>query len=101
MPPKMDAPSLFLIVFDIGGGRAKQACDGSTGGTAFSGRPGEHAIQVKPRQEQDPGLAPWNYRKSGAMTRLTIAITLIRMFIDGPEVSFSGSPTVSPTTNAL
>ncbi len=87
MLPRMDAPSLFRIVFGIGGGRAKQACDGSTGGTAFSVRAAR--------------LAPWSYRKSGAMTRLTIAITLIRMFIDGPEVSFSGSPTVSPTTSAL
>ena len=34
------------------------------------------------------------------MTRLTIAITLIRIFIDGPEVSLNGSPTVSPTTVA-
>ena len=37
---------------------------------------------------------------SGAMTRLTIAITLIKIFIDGPEVSLNGSPTVSPTTAA-
>lgn len=36
----------------------------------------------------------------GAMTRETIAITLIKMFIDGPEVSLNGSPTVSPTTVA-
>ena len=27
-----------------------------------------------------------------------MAITLIRIFIDGPEVSLNGSPTVSPTT---
>ena len=38
--------------------------------------------------------------KSGAITKLTIAITLIRIFIDGPEVSLNGSPTVSPTTVA-
>jgi hypothetical protein len=36
-----------------------------------------------------------------ANTRLTIVITLIRMFIEGPEVSLNGSPTVSPTTAAL
>src|SRR5690606_23325638 len=41
------------------------------------------------------------YFSIGAMIRLTMPITLIRMFIDGPEVSFSGSPTVSPTTVAL
>jgi len=38
--------------------------------------------------------------KSGAITKLTIAITLINIFIDGPEVSLNGSPTVSPTTTA-
>ena len=37
----------------------------------------------------------------GAITRLTIAITFIRIFIAGPDVSFIGSPTVSPTTAAL
>jgi hypothetical protein len=30
-----------------------------------------------------------------------IAINFIKMFNAGPEVSFSGSPTVSPTTAAL
>ena len=39
--------------------------------------------------------------KAPAKTRLTIVITLIRMFIAGPEVSLNGSPTVSPTTAAL
>jgi hypothetical protein len=42
---------------------------------------------------------PFNVNK-GAITKLTIAITLIRMFIAGPEVSLKGSPTVSPTTTA-
>gem|GEM_PF-6658938 len=37
---------------------------------------------------------------SGAITRLTIAITLMRIFIEGPDVSLKGSPTVSPTTHA-
>ena len=32
---------------------------------------------------------------------LTIDISLMRMFNDGPEVSLNGSPTVSPTTVAL
>jgi len=40
------------------------------------------------------------FYKSGAITKLTIAITLIKMFIAGPEVSLNGSPTVSPTTVA-
>ena len=37
----------------------------------------------------------------GAITSDTIDISLIRMFIDGPEVSLNGSPTVSPVTDAL
>ena len=37
----------------------------------------------------------------GAITSATIDISLIRMFIDGPEVSLNGSPTVSPVTDAL
>ena len=42
---------------------------------------------------------PFNVNR-GAITKLTIAITLIRIFIEGPEVSLNGSPTVSPTTTA-
>ena len=38
---------------------------------------------------------------NGAITRLTIAITFIKIFIDGPDVSLKGSPTVSPVTAAL
>ena len=37
---------------------------------------------------------------SGAITKLTMAITLMRMFMLGPDVSLNGSPTVSPTTVA-
>ena len=37
---------------------------------------------------------------AAVQSRLTIAMTLIRMFISGPEVSLNGSPTVSPTTAA-
>ncbi len=36
-----------------------------------------------------------------AKTSEMIAISLIRMFNDGPDVSFKGSPMVSPTTAAL
>ena len=32
--------------------------------------------------------------KADANTRLTMVMTLIKMFIDGPEVSLNGSPTV-------
>lgn len=38
---------------------------------------------------------------TAAKTIETIESSLIRILIDGPEVSFSGSPTVSPTTAAL
>src|SRR5690606_4034535 len=37
----------------------------------------------------------------GANTSDTTLISLMRMFIAGPEVSLNGSPTVSPTTAAL
>ena len=37
----------------------------------------------------------------GAMTNDTIDINLMRIFIEGPEVSLNGSPTVSPVTDAL
>ena len=39
--------------------------------------------------------------KVGAITKETILINLIRIFIDGPDVSLNGSPTVSPVTDAL
>lgn len=39
--------------------------------------------------------------KNGANTRDSTAISLIRMLSDGPDVSFSGSPMVSPITAAL
>ena len=35
------------------------------------------------------------------MIKDTIDISLIRIFIDGPDVSLNGSPTVSPVTEAL
>ena len=38
---------------------------------------------------------------SGVNTIATMLISLMRMFIDGPQVSFHGSPTVSPVTAAL
>jgi hypothetical protein len=34
-------------------------------------------------------------------TTLTMLMSLIRMFREGPEVSLKGSPTVSPVTPAL
>ena len=40
-------------------------------------------------------------RNNGANTSDTTVINLIRMLIEGPDVSLNGSPTVSPTTAAL
>ena len=40
-------------------------------------------------------------RNNGANTNDTTVISLIRMLIEGPDVSLNGSPTVSPTTAAL
>ena len=39
-------------------------------------------------------------RKKGANTSDSTAMSLIKMLLAGPEVSFSGSPTVSPMTAA-
>ena len=39
-------------------------------------------------------------RNNGANTNDTIVISLIRILIEGPDVSLNGSPTVSPTTDA-
>ena len=41
-----------------------------------------------------------DYMKIGAKTRAIMVISLIRMLIEGPEVSLKGSPTVSPLTAA-
>ena len=43
----------------------------------------------------------WMATVRPAITMLTMLISLMRMFRDGPEVSLKGSPTVSPTTVAL
>ena len=48
-----------------------------------------------------PVLTHLHYINNGANTNDTIVINLINIFIDGPEVSLYGSPTVSPTTAAL
>jgi len=39
--------------------------------------------------------------RAPAKIRLTMVMSLIRMLIEGPEVSLKGSPTVSPTTAAV
>jgi len=44
---------------------------------------------------------PPYWTKNGTNTRERMAESLIRILSDGPEVSLSGSPTVSPTTAAL
>lgn len=57
------------------------------------------AFNQRAQGQQCPAVRCEDYSK-GAMTKLTIAITLIKIFIEGPEVSLKGSPTVSPTTVA-
>ena len=39
--------------------------------------------------------------KIGAITRPIKQVSFIKIFIEGPEVSLNGSPTVSPVTAAL
>ena len=46
-------------------------------------------------------IYPPCFTKASPKTREVIAINLIRMLIDGPLVSFNGSPTVSPITAAM
>ena len=58
------------------------------------------------RQKPSGGIEVlrWCYRKAivrPAITMLTIDMSLMRMFSEGPEVSLNGSPTVSPTIVAL
>lgn len=56
------------------------------------------------QREKEELLKSWkpgpNHMIRGAKTRLTTAMSLIRIFMEGPEVSFKGSPTVSPITEA-
>ncbi len=44
---------------------------------------------------------PCTMMNSGANVSETMVMRLMRMFMDGPDVSLNGSPTVSPTTAAL
>jgi len=53
-------------------------------------------VYVQMRNNQPPLAA-----KKGVNTRDSTAISLIKTFREGPEVSFKGSPTVSPITAAL
>jgi len=46
-------------------------------------------------------LKIWDSAKKDPKMRETIADNLIKILSEGPEVSFNGSPTVSPTTAAL
>ena len=39
--------------------------------------------------------------KTGAITKPIKQVNFIKIFIEGPEVSLNGSPTVSPVTDAL
>ena len=52
-------------------------------------------IPLTDEKKIDPG------KMVSAITNETMDINFIRMFIEGPEVSLNGSPTVSPVTDAL
>jgi len=47
-----------------------------------------------------PAMTPPYWVRKVPKTREQIAESLIRMLIEGPEVSLRGSPTVSPQTAA-
>ena len=64
------------------------------------GRNAAVAHTASARRARRQGPAPDPQANNGAITSDTIAITLMRMFMLGPEVSLKGSPTVSPTTVA-
>merc|ERR1711972_682115 len=53
---------------------------------------------ANPKYQLSQDLFP---RIRGAIVNETMLISLIKMFNAGPEVSLNGSPTVSPTTQAL
>ena len=43
---------------------------------------------------------PPYFKNKGTNTKLTTAVSFNKMFNPGPDVSFNGSPTVSPMTAA-
>merc|ERR1719414_234757 len=53
---------------------------------------------ANPKYQLSQDLFP---RIKGAIVNETMLMSLIKMFNAGPEVSLNGSPTVSPTTQAL
>ena len=69
------------------------AADSSRSAAKINGR-----ARLYPSQA---GSQPPIQTNSGARTRATTDISLIKIFRLGPAVSLNGSPTVSPTTAAL
>ena len=74
--------------------------EGSRPAAEVAGRAPFHVAEDTPVRGGEGQRTRRSQVSSGAITRLTMAITLIRMFIEGPDVSLNGSPTVSPTTVA-
>lgn len=58
-------------------------------------------LNINNNQLLDNQFQGCNYANFEAKISDKIAINLIKIFKAGPEVSFKGSPTVSPTTAAL
>src|SRR6266540_1460384 len=69
----------------------------STKSTQFVVRYGAPLNPTLSQKKKGQGEGP-AYLNSFAKNTATTEISLIRMFIEGPEVSLNGSPTVSPTT---
>jgi hypothetical protein len=85
--PKLTGHRLYSRFPAVSGVPAKKKAPDRAG--AFNIKQIQFLIQEVPDQIMD------------AITSATTAISLIRMFSEGPEVSLNGSPTVSPTTAAL
>ena len=61
----------------------------------------QEALKTSTESAENAGKQAATAARTGANTKETIVINLMRMFIAGPEVSLNGSPTVSPVTAAL
>mmetsp|Transcript_83775 Transcript_83775/g.234742 ORF Transcript_83775/g.234742 Transcript_83775/m.234742 type:complete len:208 (+) Transcript_83775:630-1253(+) len=69
--------------------------------TVVTAVPKPKGIRPKYQFSQSSLPKPRSSFKSGAMVSETMDMSLIRMLSAGPDVSLKGSPTVSPTTQAL
>mmetsp|Transcript_124651 Transcript_124651/g.248801 ORF Transcript_124651/g.248801 Transcript_124651/m.248801 type:complete len:241 (-) Transcript_124651:2150-2872(-) len=97
-PPSLDLPPSPLAT-----GAAARFCSGSFHvKMSFLARIPvmimKMAKGINPKYQLCQSFLPWS---RGETVSETMLISLIKMFNAGPEVSLKGSPTVSPTTQAL